>query len=213
MTRPRAARHEFWTRRRRERLRRQDPAGYDAELREDPALDAAEPDEIRMARPIVAALGDESIARGARDREQAIANRPLAEVPPAPIPAFGDVVWTDDDRLTPPGPRDRGSTLQDLPQTARGRPRVSTRRPPERAARSRRGGSQAGARPATLAARARSQMGSRAAPRQERLSRHARWSHACSSAAILSAGTRAKSQDRGGSEADWARIACEGNPR
>lgn len=96
----RAARHEFWNRRRRERLRREDPAGYQAELREDPALDAAEPDEIRMARPIVAALGDESIARGARDRVQAVANRPLAEPPRAPIPAFPDVVWTDDDRLT-----------------------------------------------------------------------------------------------------------------
>lgn len=96
----RAARLEFWRRRRRERLRREDPAGYEAEIREEAALDAAEPDEIRMARPIVAALGEESIARSARDRVQAIANRPLAEAPPAPIPAFPDVVWTDDDRLT-----------------------------------------------------------------------------------------------------------------
>lgn len=95
----RAARLEFWRRRRRERLRREDPAGYEAEIREEAALDAAEPDEIRMARPIVAALGDESIARSARDRVQAIAKRPLAEAPPAPIPAFPDVVWTDDDRL------------------------------------------------------------------------------------------------------------------
>jgi hypothetical protein len=92
----RAARLEFWRRRRSERLRREDPAGYEAEIREEAALDAAEPDEIRMARPIVAALGDESIARSARDRVQAIAKRPLAEAPPAPIP----VVWTDDDRLT-----------------------------------------------------------------------------------------------------------------
>ena len=95
-----AARHEFWNRRRRERLLREDPAGYEAELREEAALDAAEPDEVRMARPIVAALGDESSARGATDRVRAIANRPLAEAPPAPIAAFPDVVWTEDDRLT-----------------------------------------------------------------------------------------------------------------
>ncbi len=96
----RAARLEFWRRRRRERLRREDPAGYEAEIHEETALDAAEPDEIRMARPIVAALGDESISRGARDRVRTIANRPLAKAPPAPIPAFPDVVWTDDDRLS-----------------------------------------------------------------------------------------------------------------
>jgi hypothetical protein len=96
----RAARLEFWRRRRRERLRRDDPAGYEAELREEAALDAAEPDEVRMARPIVAALGDESIARGAADRVRAIADRPLADAPRAPIPAIPDVVWTDADRLT-----------------------------------------------------------------------------------------------------------------
>lgn len=100
----RAARLQFWNRRRLarglEHARREDPAGYEAELREEAAFQAAEPDEVRMARPIVAALGDESIARSARDRVRAIANRPMAEAPPAPIPAFSDVVWTEDDRLT-----------------------------------------------------------------------------------------------------------------
>ena len=95
----RAARHEFW-RRRRERLRLEDPAGYEAEIREEAALDAAEPDEVRMARPILAALADPSIARGASDRVRAIADRPFAAGLPARIPAFRDVVWTDDDRLT-----------------------------------------------------------------------------------------------------------------
>lgn len=53
-----------------------------------------------MARPILVALADESIARGARDRVRAIADRPPAEGPPARIPAFPDVAWTDEDRLT-----------------------------------------------------------------------------------------------------------------
>lgn len=96
----RAARVQFWHRRRLEHLRREDPDRYEAELREQTALDDAEPDEVRMARPILAALGDQSAARGARERVRAIADRPLAEGPPARIPAFPDVVWTDDDRLT-----------------------------------------------------------------------------------------------------------------
>jgi hypothetical protein len=96
----RVVRLQFWHRRRLEHLRREDPDRYEAELREQAALDAAEPDEVRMARPILAALGDQSIARGARDRVRAIADRPLAEGPPARLPAFPDVVWTDDDRLT-----------------------------------------------------------------------------------------------------------------
>jgi hypothetical protein len=95
-----AARLQFWHRRRLEHLRREDPDRYEAELLEQAALDAAEPDEVRMARPILAALGDQSVARGAHDRVRAIADRPLAEGPPARIPAFPDVVWTDDDRLT-----------------------------------------------------------------------------------------------------------------
>lgn len=94
-----AARLQFWHRRRLEHLRREEPDRYEAELREQAALDAAEPDEVRMARPILAALGDQSVARGARNRVRTIANRPLAEAPPVPIPAFPDVVWTDDDRL------------------------------------------------------------------------------------------------------------------
>jgi hypothetical protein len=94
-----AARLQFWHRRRLEHLRREDPDRYEAELREQAAIDAAEPDEFRMARPILAALGNESIARGARDRVRAIADRPLAEGPPSRVPAFSDVVWADDDRL------------------------------------------------------------------------------------------------------------------
>jgi hypothetical protein len=52
-----------------------------------------------MARPILAALSDETIARVARERVQAIAGRPLPEVSSPPAPAFPDVDWTDDDRL------------------------------------------------------------------------------------------------------------------
>lgn len=94
-----AARVEFWHRRRIERLRRDDPQGYDAELREEAALNSEEPDEVRMARPILTALGDESIARGAPERVQAIAEKPRAEDDPAHLPPFPDVVWADDDRL------------------------------------------------------------------------------------------------------------------
>jgi hypothetical protein len=96
----RAARLQFWYRRRLEHLRREDPDRYEAEFREQVALDPAEPDEVRMARPILAALGDQAVARGASDRVRAIADRPLAEGPPARIPAFPGAVWTDDDRLT-----------------------------------------------------------------------------------------------------------------
>jgi hypothetical protein len=95
-----AARLEYWHRRHVERLRREDPHGYEAALLEEAALDAAEPDEVRMARPILAALGDESIAPGARERVRAIAGRPLANIDPPCVPPSPDVVWTDDDRLS-----------------------------------------------------------------------------------------------------------------
>ena len=95
-----AARLEYWHRRYLERLRREDPQGYEAALREEAGLDAAGRDEVRMARPILAALDDESIARGARERVQAIAMRPRAEADPPRVPPSPDVVWTDDDRLT-----------------------------------------------------------------------------------------------------------------
>ena len=52
----RLARIEFGSRRYRERLSHADPDRYEAERREEEALDALEPDEVRMARPIVAAL-------------------------------------------------------------------------------------------------------------------------------------------------------------
>lgn len=48
-----------------EHLRRDDPAAYEAELREE----AAEPDEVHMARPVFAALADEAIARVMRERD------------------------------------------------------------------------------------------------------------------------------------------------
>ena len=94
-----AARVEFWQRRRVDRLRRDDPQGYDAELREVAALDSEEPDEVRMARPIIAALSDESIAPSAPDRVQAMTVKPRAEADSVRVPPFPDVVWIDDDRL------------------------------------------------------------------------------------------------------------------
>ncbi len=95
----RVARLEYWHRRHAERRRRENPVGYEAGLREEAALEAGEPDEVRMARPIFAALGDESIARGVRARVRAIAGRP-GEAPRPRVPAYPDVVWTDDDRLS-----------------------------------------------------------------------------------------------------------------
>ena len=94
-----AARVEFWQRRRVDRLRRDDPQAYDSELREVAALDSAEPDEVRMARPIIAALSDESMARDASERVQAIARKPPVGADSVRIQPFPDVVWIDDDRL------------------------------------------------------------------------------------------------------------------
>lgn len=95
-----AARQEYWHRRHVERLRREGAHGDEAALIDEAALDAAEPDEIRMARPILAALSDEAIARDAGGRVRAMAERPQAPADPAPVPPFPDVVWIDDDRLS-----------------------------------------------------------------------------------------------------------------
>jgi hypothetical protein len=95
----RHARMEFGSRRYRERLRRENPDRYEAERREEEALEAHEPDEVRMARPIVAALRHRPTARDRRDRVEAMARRPQV-VEPLRVPAFPDVLWTNDDRLT-----------------------------------------------------------------------------------------------------------------
>lgn len=95
----RAARLEYWRGRRLERLAGDGPHGHGATLDQD-AVPATEPDEVRMARPIFAALGDESIARTARARVRAIARKRRPETDPRHAPAFPDVVWTEDDRLS-----------------------------------------------------------------------------------------------------------------
>ena len=95
----RLARIEFGSRRYRERLRRQDPDRYEAERRGEEALEALEPDEVRMARPIVAALRRRTNAQDRKDRLAAMARRPQVVEPPR-VPAFPDVLWTNDDRLS-----------------------------------------------------------------------------------------------------------------
>ena len=95
----RLARIEFGSRRYRERLSREDPDRYEAERREEEALEALEPDEVRMARPIVAALRRRTSAQDRRDRLAAMVRRPQVVEPPR-VPAFPDVLWTNDDRLT-----------------------------------------------------------------------------------------------------------------
>ena len=95
----RLARIEFGSRRHRERLRREDPDRYEAERREEEALEAHEPDEVRMAQPIVASLRRRTSEQDRRDRLAAIERRPQVVKPPR-VPAFPDVLWTNDDRLT-----------------------------------------------------------------------------------------------------------------
>jgi hypothetical protein len=96
-----AARNEFWRRRRRERLRsEEEPADDEAGARWEPELEETEPDEVRMARPVLAALRDERAVQGARERLRAMADRPVPPPPPRQLPAFPDVTWTDDDRLS-----------------------------------------------------------------------------------------------------------------
>jgi len=99
VTPAKAARLEFWHRHRLERLGREDPQGYEAALHEEEALDAAEPDEVRMARPIRAALSNDSIVRRADERTRTMADRPAAEAGPS-RPSTSDAEWTDDDRLS-----------------------------------------------------------------------------------------------------------------
>ena len=95
-----AARIEFWRRRRLEHLLHEGPAADGADARQDLEPEDREPDEIRMARPVLAALRDQLAVRGAPDRLRAIADRPLPAPSPRYSPAFPDVTWTDDDRLT-----------------------------------------------------------------------------------------------------------------
>jgi hypothetical protein len=99
VTPAKAARLEFWQRHRLERLRPEDPQGYQAALREEEAIAEAEPDEVRMARPILAALSDESIVQCAEERVRTMADRAATEAGPPRLPA-SDAVWTDDDRLS-----------------------------------------------------------------------------------------------------------------
>jgi len=95
----RLARIEFGSRRYRARLSREDPDRHEAERREEEALEALEPDEVRMARPIVAALRRRTSAQDRRDRLAEMVRRPQVVEPPR-VPAFPDVLWTNDDRLT-----------------------------------------------------------------------------------------------------------------
>lgn len=95
----RAARLEYWRGRRPERLADGGQHDHGATLDQDD-VPATEPDEVRMARPILAALCHESIARTARARVQAIARKRRPETDPRRAAAFPDVVWTEDDRLS-----------------------------------------------------------------------------------------------------------------
>jgi hypothetical protein len=94
----RLARIEFGSRRYRERLRLEDPDRYEAERREEEVLEH-EPDEVRMARPIVAALRRRTSSQDRQNRLAAMARRPQV-VEPLRVPAFPDVLWTNDDRLS-----------------------------------------------------------------------------------------------------------------
>jgi hypothetical protein len=93
------ARIELGARRYRERLRRDDPERYEAERREEEALETGESDEVRMARPIVAALGSGAAVRGSRDRVEGLLRRPQP-VEVQPVPASADVLWSVHDELT-----------------------------------------------------------------------------------------------------------------
>ncbi len=95
-----SARIEFWHRRRLEHLRHEGPAADGADACQDLESQEGEPDEVRMARPVIAALRDQLAVRGAPDRMRAIADRPIPAPSPRNSPAFPDVTWTDDDRLT-----------------------------------------------------------------------------------------------------------------
>ena len=94
-----AARIEFWRRRRLEGLRHGEPAADGAGARQEAEVEEAEPDEVRMARPVLAALRDERAFQGAPERLRAIADRPVPPPSPRHLPASPDVTWTEDDRL------------------------------------------------------------------------------------------------------------------
>jgi len=94
-----AARIEFWRRRRLERLRHEDPAADGAVAPRDLEREETEPDELRMARPVLAALRDERAVWGAPERVREIADRPVRPPSPRSSSGFPDVTWTDDDRL------------------------------------------------------------------------------------------------------------------
>lgn len=93
-----AARTEFWRRRRLERLQRDESANEIAVAHRESELEETEPDEVRMARPVLAALRDERAVQAAPERVRAIADRPA---PPSPrhLPASADVTWAEDDLL------------------------------------------------------------------------------------------------------------------
>jgi hypothetical protein len=95
-----AARVEFWHRRRLERLRHEDSAADGADAPRDLEREETEPDEVRMARPVLAALRDDLAVQGAPDRLRSIADRPGPSPFARHLPAFPDVAWTENDRLT-----------------------------------------------------------------------------------------------------------------
>ena len=95
-----AARIEFWSRRRLDHLRGQDPGADDADARRESELGQTEPDEVRMARPVLAALQDERTVQGAPKRLPAIAERPVPPPSPRQLPASPEVTWSAEDRLT-----------------------------------------------------------------------------------------------------------------
>jgi hypothetical protein len=94
-----AARIEFWRRRRLERVRHEEPAADGAGDRRESERDETEPDEVRMARPILAALRDERAVQAAPERLRAIADRPVPPPSPGQLPASSEVTWAEDDRL------------------------------------------------------------------------------------------------------------------
>ncbi len=95
-----AARIEFWRRRRLERLRSEVPAGDGARARQESELDVTERDEVRMARPVLGALRDERAVQRAPERLRAMTDRLVQPPRPRQLPASPDVTWTDDDRLS-----------------------------------------------------------------------------------------------------------------
>lgn len=94
-----AARIEFWRYRRLECFGHEEPAADGADARWDSELEEIESDEVRMARPVLAALRDGRAARAAPGRVRAIADRPGPPRSPRHLPASADVTWAEDDRL------------------------------------------------------------------------------------------------------------------